>query len=61
MACRPRPGAGEFREDTLHSPVQVGIDLVDEADPQRGRRVEALAGDEVAPRPAGADLCERER
>ena len=32
-----------------------------EPDPQRGRGVEALAGEEVAPRRARADLGERER
>ena len=39
--------------------LEVGGDLVDEADPQGGRRVEALARDEVAAGSALADLADR--
>ena len=61
MARRPRASAVELGDDPLDRRVEVGVDLVDEADPVRRGGVEALAGDEVAPRPAGADLGEGER
>ena len=41
--------------------VEVGRDLVDEADVQRGRGVEALAGEEVASRRAAPDPRQHER
>ena len=45
----------------LHRAVEIVRDLVDEPDAQRGRGVETLTGDEVAPRGARADLRQRER
>ena len=48
------------RNDSRLVEHRIG-DRADETDPQRGLRVEALAGDEVAPRRTGSDLRERER
>ena len=61
MACRARPGSAQLREDLLDRRVEVVRDLVDEADPECRRRVEALARDEVAPGGAIPDLAERKR
>ena len=61
MARSPRACALELGDDPLDRSVEVGVDLVDEPDPVRRGGVEALTGDEVAPRPARADLRERER
>jgi hypothetical protein len=60
VSCRPRTGAAQLAQDGVHGPIQVVRDLVHEPDPQRGGRVEALAGDEVASRCADADLRECE-
>ena len=51
----------ELSDDALDRGVEIVRDLVHEADPERGQRVEALAGDEVAAGRALADLRERER
>ena len=51
----------QLRDHPLDRRVEVARDLLDEPDPQRRGRVEPLAGDEVAPRGARADLRQRER
>ena len=54
------PALSQLGDDPLDRSVEVGVDLVDEPDPVRRGGVEALARDEVAPRPARADLREGE-
>ena len=63
FACRAASGPAVRSSATIRCDGRVEIlgHLVDEADPQRGRRVEALARDEVAPRRARADLRQRVR
>ena len=58
---RLRARREQLADDPLDRRVEIVGDLVHEPDAQRGLRVEALAGDEVAPRRARADLRERER
>jgi len=59
-ARRLRARREELADDSLDRAVGVGRHLVDEADPQRGQRVESLACHEVAPRRARPDLRQRE-
>src|SRR3954468_20562805 len=59
-AGRLRPGLQKLRDDVFDRSVKVLRDLVHEPDPQRGRGVEALAGEEVASR-LRTDLAEHER
>ena len=59
MPGGPRAGGAELAEDGRERALQIGDDLVDEADPQGGRGVEALARDEVAAGGALADLPDR--
>ena len=61
MPGGPRAGGAELAEDAREGALQIGGDLVDEADPQGGRRVEALARDEVPAGGALADLADRIR
>ena len=50
LADGGRAAGEDVGDDPLDRRVEIGGDLVDEPDPQRRRRVEALAGEEVAPR-----------
>ena len=61
MPGRARPRRAQLAEDRRKGLVEIGRDLVDEAEAQRRRRVEALAGNEVAARRALADFPEGER
>src|SRR5207247_2109877 len=55
-----RAAREESRHDRFHRLIRRIGDLVDEADAERRRGVEPLAGEEVAPRRL-ADLLEHER
>ena len=63
LAARVASGPAERSSASTRSTARVEVvgDLVHEADAQRDLGREALAGDEVAPRRARADLRERER
>ena len=61
MPCRARACRAQLGQHSLERAAQVGVHLVHQPDPQGRRRVEALAGHEVPPRGALADLPQRER
>ena len=56
-----RAGREELADDSLDGDVEVIRDLADETDAECGLRIEALAGQEVAPCRPRADLREGER
>ena len=61
LADGGRAAGEDVRDDALDRRVEVLGDLVDEADPERRRRVEPLAGEEVAAGRRRADLRQHHR
>ena len=61
LASRDRACLEQLSDHAVDSLVEVGCDLMDEADPESGRGIESLPGQEVAPRRAGPDPGQDER